>query len=733
MADDEYGEIDIDWENPPSLMDIKADLQEATIHHGVKAERISRWLDTLRNEGHAKPKTRKNRSRIAPKTVRKNAEWRYSSLTEPFIATKDLFNASPVTWEDTKAAKQNELVLNHQFNTRIDRSYFIDEYVRTAVDEGTVIVKVGWEYEDEEVEEEQPVVELILNPEFAPILEEIAKLKQSDPNGYETRVPYELQYALDASIQDKTAYQPQVVGTEMVKRQKIIKNQPTVEVCDYRNVYIDSTCLGNISKAKHVIHSFESDKATLKKDGRYSNIDNLVIDTNSSLNESNYHRTSDDSASGFNFRDEGRRTLIVNEYWGELDIDNSGTLTPVLLAWVNNTFVRAELNPYPDQQHPFVNAMYMPVKRSIYGEPDAELLDEHQQIIGAVTRGVIDTLGRSANAQTGMQMSMLDPVNKRLYKKGEDYEFAPNVNPQTGIYVHTYPEISNSAQFVLQQQNAEAESLTGVKAFYSGLNSDSLGDVAASVKGVLDSSARRELGILRRLANGVVKIGRKIASMNGEFLSDTEIVRITNEEFVPVRRDELAGEFDLQLTISSAEEDNVKAQELAFMVQTIGPNIDMSLTQMMLSDIFRLRKMPELAKKIAEFQPQPDPFEEQMKQLQLAEMQGKIALLQSQAMENQAEAQLDQAKVGTEQAKAQDLQATTDRKALDFVQEESGVNQERALETAQAQAQGNIALEGVKQGFAQQRADQDKQHDTGTKLLEAYLQEAAKSDTPNFR
>ena len=38
--------------------------------------------------------------------------------------------------------------------------------------------------------------------------------------------------------------------------------------------------------------------------------------------------------------------------------------------------------------------------------------------------------------------------------------------------MHTYPEIPASAQFMLQLQNMEAESMTGVKAFNQGLSGE---------------------------------------------------------------------------------------------------------------------------------------------------------------------------------------------------------------------------------------------------------------------
>jgi hypothetical protein len=253
--------------------------------------------------------------------------------------------------------------------------------------------------------------------------------------------------------------------------------------------------------------------------------------------------------------------------------------------------------------------------------------------------------------------------------------------------MHTYPEIPQSAGLMLQLQNAEAESLTGVKAFHTGISGEALGTTATGVRSALDATSKRELGILRRITEGFTQIGRKIISMNAVFLSEEEVVRVTNEEFVTIRRDDLEGNFDLRLSISTAEADNQKAEELAFMLQTTAQSMGPEFSQIILTEIARLRKMPTLAKTIKEYQPQPDPLAEKAKELEIAKLEAEIAKLQSEAQENLAEAQLDIAKAGTEGAKAQNLGSDTDQKNLDFVEQETGTKQERELQKQQAQAE----------------------------------------------
>ena len=693
------------WKNAPRLEDLKRDYQDASPSFDTQKTQISLWLDNLFVRNGAQVNAPKGNSRIVPKLIRKQAEWRYPALSEPFLSTDDVFNVSPVTWEDRDAAVQNQMVLNHQFNTKIDKTAFIDEYVRTAVDEGTVIVRVGWEFEEEEVEKEVPVVEYRINPELAPLMEHLDQLKATSPSQYETDVPDELKTAHEMALEHGQPIEPIILGYEVKTVMETIKNQPTVTICDYRNVVIDPSCLGNIKKARFIIYSFESCIADLKKDRKYKNLNQINIEGSSPL-ASPDHATGDNTGN-FNFQDKARKKFVVKEYWGFWDIHGDGVLRPFVAAWVGNTLVRLEESPYPDKQLPFVVVQYLPVRKSTYGEPDGALLEDNQKVVGAVTRGMIDIMGKSANGQTGMRKDMLDTTNRRKFEKGLDYEFNVNVDPRQGIFMHTYPEIPASAQFMLQLQNMEAESLSGVKAFSQGISGAALGDVAAGVRGALDASSKRELGILRRLSAGIIEIGRKIISMNAEFLSDKEVIRITNDEFVTIRRDDLAGNFDLKLSISTAEEDNNKATELSFMLQTMGNNMDPAMSRMILADIARLRKMPDLAKKIEEFQPQPDPLVEKQRQLELALLEAKLNTERAQEQYYLANAGLDKAKVGTELAKQSQMQSETDLKNLEFVEQESGVHQERELQRIGEQARSQMEMKRMDHQFKSQEKNKD--------------------------
>ena len=153
--------IDTEWVNPPSVSDLENDHLEAKNDHDTHIARVEVWLDNLHVRGKALPKTAEGRSKNQPKLIRKQAEWRYAALTEPFLSTENIFSGRPATHADKLSARQNTMVLNNQFNTQLNKVKFIDEWVRTAVDEGTAVVRVGWEYQEEVEEVEVPKYVLV--------------------------------------------------------------------------------------------------------------------------------------------------------------------------------------------------------------------------------------------------------------------------------------------------------------------------------------------------------------------------------------------------------------------------------------------------------------------------------------------------------------------------------------------------------------------------------------------
>lgn len=672
-----------DWVNEPTVEVLKRDLELAKQSHDEQNSKISKWNDLLTISGSSKPKKVKGRSSVQPKLVRRQAEWRYPALSEPFLNSDKIFTVSPRTFEDLDSAKQNELLLNYQFDTKLNKVNFIDNYVRTVVDEGTCIIQVGWDRQTIKVQEEVPVYSYfpVEDPQDLQILQEAQNLRQSNPREYEEKIDDQIKASIEYTEQVGEPVMAELSGSQIVETEKVVDNKPIVKILDNKNVYIDPTCNGDFNNALFVILSFETNQAECLKAGIYSNLDKVNWSANDPSNDGEH-----DSLSEENFKDDlMRRKVVAYEYWGFYDIHKDGNLVPIVATWIGNVMIRMEENPYPDGKLPFVLVQYLPVKRSIFGEPDSELLEENQQIMGAITRGLIDNLARSANAQQGFAKGMLDPLNKRRFENGEDYEFNPNLPPNLGYIEHSFNELPQTVIGYLQMLNSDAESLTGVKSFSGGLSGNAYGNVAAGVQGMIDAATKRETAILRRLAYGIAEVGNKIIAMNAVFLSDTEVIRVTNRQFIEIKREDIKGNFDLKVDINTVEMDQNKAQDLGFMLQTIGPNIDPAITFKILAEIAELKRMPSLAEELRNYRPQPDPIEEQKRQLEVQEEQAKVEFVQ---------------------ARSEKLMAETNKINIEATQLADGTAHQYDMEKQRAQANANQDLEVTKSILKNRKKDE---------------------------
>jgi len=688
------------WKAEPELKQLKGEFLACSGTHDALVTNIDKWSALHKGDLPTDMAKDKTRSQAQPKLVRRQAEWKYAALSEPMLSSPRLFTIKPTTGEDQEAAKQNERLLNHQFYRNMNRVGFIDGYVRSAVDEGTVVVRTGWDREVKTIKRDAPVYDYFTaeSEEEVQLIQTALEERKKDPTTFTLRAPPSLQASV--AYYDETQQMVIAIANgqkKEVEEEQILRNTPTAEVIDPRNLRIDPTCGGDISKALFMIYSYETTRAQLLKDRKrlkYKNLDKIDWGALGPLQTEYHHAQSRDAS--FQFEDRSRKKIVVHEYWGFYDIHKTGQLVPIVACWIGDTLIRMDENPFPDGKPPFVVVPYMPKKREIHGESDAALLEDQQQNIGALLRGMIDILGRSAAGQTGIASGTLDAVNRRRFMNGQNYEFNPNMPVQNAIYMHTYPEISSSAVNLMTILNNDAESISGTKAFSGGMSGDAYGKVASGIRGMLDASAKREMGILRRLVMGLIEIARKMIAMNQVFLSEKEIIRVTNEpalrlnreenetdeEFITINRVELAGSFDIEIDIATAEVDEAQSQDLGFMLQTLGPSTDFSVVKIILMEIARLKRLPHLEKAIREFEPQVDPVAQKKAELE-------VALLEVEIAEAHANAALKRAQA----AKALADAGQTD---LDKTEQGTGVEHKRNLQLAAAQAEGNQTYEITK-------------------------------------
>ena len=230
-----------EWKKEPTLTDLRADLEFARDENRDQSSNIDGWLDLRNATGSEAPKKAKSgRSSVQPKLVRKHNEWRYPALSEPFLNTDRMFKVEPRTAEDKPKAKQNQIVLNWQFDTKIDKVDFIDKYVRTAVDEGSVIVRVGWEreYMTREVETTNYEYFPVANDQEAQMIQQAAEMYQAEAAEYES-LPESLKAAAEKSIEIQQLVTAEESGTTVTTQEVLNKNCPSLRIVNTKNLFVD--------------------------------------------------------------------------------------------------------------------------------------------------------------------------------------------------------------------------------------------------------------------------------------------------------------------------------------------------------------------------------------------------------------------------------------------------------------------------------------------------------------
>jgi hypothetical protein len=632
------------------LSALKSDFESAESYRDVEDQKIEKRKAEY--DGNPYGNEKKGKSAIVSKDIKRQSEWQHATILDPFVTDSEIIKCSPITWEDEKSARQNELLLNTQFCRQFDRYNFMSKALKVLDREGTAVIQCGWDYEDEEVISEAPIIEV-------------------DGFGREF-----------------------IAGMTEVSETVIKVNKPTAKVCRNEDVYIDPTCMGDMDNCQFIIYRYETDLSSLKQDGRYKNLEKIKPDAHDANSHQDYESGGSD-LSDFQFKDNARKKMVVYEYWGNFDINKDGVAEPIVCAWIDDVIIRLQDNPYPDGKPPFLVVPFNSVPFQVYGEANADLISDNQKIKTAITRGLIDNMAQSNNGQVGLKKGALDPANKKNFVDGKNFEY----NGRTADFWNgSYNQIPGSAFDMLAMMNNEIESITGIKGFSGGISGNSLGGTATGARGALDATATRTLNIVRNVAENLVKpLMRKWMSYNAEFLDDQEIVRVTNEQFVEIRRDDLEGKVDMDISISTQEDNAAKSQELSFLLQTIGPNEDPMIRKEIMADIMELMRMPDKAKKLREYQPQPDPVQEQMKQIELERLQLENELIKAditdkyaRAEENKIDAQRKMAETQLKLSQARKLDSEADMKDLEFIEKDEGVTHQREMEKKEFDRLSNL-------------------------------------------
>jgi hypothetical protein len=599
------------------------------------------WISVYDAKTLGNESKNKNKSKYISRDVKRSSEWQRSQLVDPFVSSPRPVKTYPVTPDDAAIADQDKDLLNYQFSRGFPRYNFISESIKILQREGTALARISWKFEETEVEVDEPVKAML-------------------PDGRQIQI-----------------------GSQKVMRTRTLINRPWAEPIDNQDIWIDPTAKTSVQNAKFVIHRYRRNLSELKSDGRYTNLDK--VEKRVANKDNSYDMYSDDfsydresNKRSFFFSDNERKELEVYEYWGFLDINQDGITEPVVITVIEDILIYVDKNPFPDGFLPFVSCAFNAAPFNVTGEANAETLKDGQILKSGVIRGAVDNMVQSTNGQVGIKKQALDPINKRKFERGENFLF--NTNPND-IWQGSYNQLPPSLFDFYNLVSNEMEASSGVKSFSQGIGGSSMGTSATATRGILGATEIRELDIVRNIReNYIIPMLRMWMAMNREFLEPEDIMRITGKEFVPWNEDDSLGEIDIDLEISTASMDMQKSERIAFLLQTTAQFLPQDLVLEMTAKMYELDRMPDLAERIRTYQPQPDPYAEEMKQLEMEKLKSEIEERRSRSVENESDRQLKMAKAAEAAAKAGKTTSEQDKLDQDFLDKETGFERQKELD-----------------------------------------------------
>ena len=588
---------------------VKTDYETAKKAKQGIDKKMATWVDEYNGEPYGNESD--GHSQVVVKDIKKAVEWFLPNAVEPFVSKGRIVKLSGITADDVKRASITEKLLNYQFVRAFDRYNFIYDCFKVGATEGTTVVKCGWDFKEEVKVEKLDFI----TPEQA---------MQLQADGIEIEVNED--------------------GSAKLTKRKTVKNKPTARVIKNGNFFIDPTA-DSIDTASWCIEVEDVTLSSLQESGIYDNLDN-ISSSDREYNSSNMEiaRNNVGEDRGFNTRDyesdsKSLKKVTKYEYWGDLDIDDSGIAKPWVVTWVGNTIIRNEENPYPDKEKPYIATPFTKTPFMFWGDALAEFISDGQFIRSGIMRAMLDNVAQSNNGFKFFRKGALDPLNKKKLQSGIGGNIEVN-GDSNDMWDGNFNQMPQTIFNMFEMIQRENESLSGISNIAQGLDSRALNSATAS--SIASSSGqKRMMEIIRRYSELIKQLMRKWISYNKMYLSDKEVIRISGE-YIEFTLDDIDGAYDIDITVGVDGVEENKANQMTMLMQQIGGlagNVDPSIVHDLLAKLSDIWGFPDIAQKLEQYQqPEPDPMQQEMAQLEMEKLKAEIEKLKSEAHENMSDA-----------------------------------------------------------------------------------------------
>lgn len=501
-----------DWEKADEgqvLNKVVTDYNEAEQSRGTREGKWQTWYKLYRSYAE-KRDTGDKRANLFIPYVYSIVETVVPRLIATVFSSRPYIGVLPVKEEAIENAKDMENLIDYQLTQKIGIIGVATSWFKEALIYGTSILKVGWEYEEDEVWVDEPLMELFGFP----------------------------------------------VGSRRVKKVQPVKDDPLVEHIDLWDFYIDPRAK-DIDEADYCIHKVFRDVKYLKRmeeQGIYKNIDE-VIKVNKEGAGSWYEEGVGTTAfeTGMNSRlgligmqsiDKPSSKIEILEYW---------TDDRVIAVANRSVVIRNDENPYHHRKKPFVRLVDVLVPHEFYGIGEIEPIEDLQYEL---------------NSLRNQRMDNINILINRMWKviRGADIDAKQLVSRPGGIIevddmddvqeIQMTDTSGNAIENVIEMVRRDMDNADGVYDYARGETTDRR--ETATTAALLSQAANERFNLKVKLIEdlGMRRLGVLLSQLNQQYIDTEKAIRILGQDgmdFYTLSPENIRGQFDIMPLGSSVE------------------------------------------------------------------------------------------------------------------------------------------------------------------------------------
>jgi len=674
---------------------LKNDYNSAFPSFIEKNRRIRRWrriYEDIETNGNGGSLKSTYRSREFKKKLRELVP----NIAEPILESERLFDVD-ITSDDGYSDSETVVsdILNYQFRSIPKFNHFINSLAKTFAIDGTSTVKATWSRDVNKIVTGHKE-EMVFSKDKKELTDFIGKMHKDKQKALMV-VPIDV-------LMKKVPIDKKSVEITV---SKVTKNRPNIREIENLRIMTDPNARGKFEDSRFLIEAISTDMSTLESNDRYFNLDKLKNSMESrdyrfdgSLYAELYLDGSTEYVDElilndtFSFSDSARKRIDVLEYWGEVPIDGDGGETvPIVASWVGDVLIRLEKNPMPHKSIPYCIQAYEPIKGSIFGESDAEIVAEDQIGMTLATRSMQDITYRNQKntSQEFIENGFLPGITeKNNYKNGKTVFYRKGSDPSRAIFRRTVDEVP---QVLFDMKNMYKQEIEQSIGSVSAI-SDNTGDKS-------DGVDNRTHNIVGRFSELFRDVGYLMVQMNRRFSLDTDIYKV-NKEIKKVNKGMLSSINEISVNVKTAAKNNKKISSIIGLMNTRAGNMSEDVSSIHYAKIAELSGMSDLSHEVLKLtlNKEPTEAEKQQQQMEMMRIQLELEKIKLEIKKIDSDASLNMAMAQEHNARAIEKQ-----KLIEFglPASEASLNRAKAIE----HIAGSEKLEAQTELFNQQFSLED--------------------------